>query len=69
MLDPQKISQLDFGKSSSRGLTDPEPQPQHETEEVSAQEMIDVLYTVMMQRFDALEKTIIELCHEMKSRS
>jgi hypothetical protein len=69
MLNPQKISQLDFGKSSSRGLADPEPQPQPETEEVSPQEMIDALYTIMMQRFDKLEKTIIELCKEMKSRS
>lgn len=69
MLDPEKILQLDFGKSSSRGLTDPEPQPQPETEEVSPQEMIDALYLIMMERFDKLEKTIIELCQEMKSRS
>ncbi len=69
MLDPQKISQVNFGKSGSRGLTDPEPEPQPKTEEMSPQEMIDALYNIMMQRFDKLEKTIIDLCHEMKSRS
>lgn len=58
--------------TSSRGIGDaPEPQIE-ETPLPSPQLMIDALYEVLMERLDRIEhtqKTIIELCHEMKSHS
>lgn len=73
MADPKKISPLNFTKSEPRGLTDPVPEPEPEQEEMpGVEEMVDIFFRVFMKRLDDVEAkldTIIEACHEMKSRS
>jgi hypothetical protein len=74
MTSSEKFSDLNFKNlgPSSRGLTDPPPEPELDEELPQVQEMIDILYRVMMKRLDDIEvtqQTIIDLCHQMKSPS
>ena len=64
MGNPKNFATQILGKStSSRSLTDPEPEePEVEEQEMPApQIMIDTLYRVLMTRLDAIEKKIDEL--------
>lgn len=74
MTSSEKFSDLNFKNlgPSSRGLTDPVPEPAVEEELPQTQEMIDILYRVLMKRLDDIEgtqQTIIDLCQKMKSHS
>lgn len=74
MSDPLKNFGGNFIKSSpsSRGIADEPSVPQEQEESPRAEEMIDALYYVLMERLDRIEKqlqTIIESCQNPKSHS
>lgn len=53
---------LGVSRSSSRGLTDEPVAPPVQVEgELSVPEMLDVLFGVMMERFDVVEKRLDDL--------
>ena len=57
---------------SSRGIADEPSVPLEQEESPKAEEMIDALYYVLMERLDRIEgqlATIIDLCQNPKSHS
>lgn len=57
---------------SSRGIADTTPVAQEQEESPKAEEMIDALYYVLMERLDKIDaqlQTIIESCQNPKSHS
>ena len=64
MPDPKNFATQFLTKpASSRSLTDPVPEEQlEEPKEPSAQQMIDSLYVILMERFDKIEAMLQRDC-------
>lgn len=64
MPDPKNFATQFLTKpASSRSLTDPVPEEQlEEPKEPSAQEMIDSLYVILMERLDKIEALLQKEC-------
>jgi hypothetical protein len=70
MPNPKNFATQIFQKPvSSRSLTDPVPEEEETLEEVdvpTAQDMIDSLYRIMMERFDKIEELLKKDCQCQK---
>ena len=74
MATPKKFSDgfLENPAPSSRGIADEPSVPQQQEESPKAEEMIDALYYILMERLDHIEgqlATILDLCQNPKSHS
>lgn len=74
MSDIKKNFGENFIKSgpSSRGIADEPSVPQQQEESPKAEEMIDALYYILVERLDRIERqlaTILDVCQNPKSHS